>query len=91
MDDYIAREAVRQMLRDPLVRGLQFTEYELDKIPMADVEKVRHARWDMRGGKRYCTYCKERACVTRDTDDFWYTVGTDYCPSCGAKMEVSDG
>lgn len=31
------------------------------------------------------------ACVTRDTEDFLYTVGTDFCPSCGAKMTDNKG
>ena len=48
---------------------------------------VPHGRWEMRGGKLYCTHCGERACVTRDREDFWYTAGTDYCPNCGAKMD----
>ena len=43
-------------------------------------------RWIMRGGKRYCSVCQQRACVTRDSDDFWYTAGTDFCPNCGADM-----
>lgn len=45
--------------------------------------------WIMRGGKRYCSVCGDRACVTRDADDFWYTVGTKFCPSCGAKMDTN--
>ena len=57
------------------------------KINAADVAPVRHGRWIMRGGKRYCSECRNRACVTRDSDDFWYTVGTDFCPNCGAKMD----
>lgn len=44
-------------------------------------------RWIMRGGRRYCSHCKKRACVTRDREDFWYCEPTNYCPNCGAKME----
>ena len=55
--------------------------------PTIDPESLRpKGRWEMRGGKRYCTNCGKKACVTRDYDDFWYTVGTDYCPNCGADM-----
>ena len=47
-------------------------------------------RWVMRGGKRYCSHCGERACVTRDKEDFWYTKGTQFCPNCGADMRGGD-
>ena len=43
-------------------------------------------RWVIRGGRRYCSHCGERACVTRDREDFWYTKGTQFCPNCGADM-----
>lgn len=56
-----------------------------------DSEPVVYGRWIMRGGKRYCSVCGDRACVTRDTDDFWYTEGTKYCPNCGSKMEAYNG
>lgn len=64
----------------------------VDAQPTIEAEPVRHGRWIMRGGKRYCSYCNKRACVTRDREDFWYTVGTEYCPTCGAIMDggVSD-
>ena len=64
----------------------------LSQAPTVDAVEVVHGRWVMRGGKRYCSACQQRACVTRDTDDFWYTVGTDYCPNCGADMRgAKDG
>ena len=55
-------------------------------------ERVVHAHWIMRGGRRYCSACGTMACVTRDQEDFWYTVGTKRCPECGAHMdeEVAD-
>lgn len=58
-----------------------------EDAPTVDAVPVVHGRWIIRGGKRYCSACQKRACVTRDTDDFWYTVGTDYCPNCGARMD----
>ena len=63
----------------------------IDNAPTIEAEPVKHGkhgRWEMRGGKRYCTNCGVRACVTRDSEDFWYTVGTPYCPNCGAKMDL---
>lgn len=46
----------------------------------------RHGQWIMRGGRLYCSRCGVKAAVARDSEDFWYTKGTDYCPSCGANM-----
>lgn len=62
-------------------------------LAMQSMEPVVHAHWVMRGGRRYCSACGTMACVTRDRDDFWYTVGTKRCPECGAHMdeEVADG
>ena len=68
---------------------LEYAEY----LPRVEAEPVVHAHWFMRGGRRYCSACGTMACVTRDSDDFWYTVGTKRCPHCGAHMdeEVADG
>lgn len=47
----------------------------------------KHGKWIMRGGKLYCSKCGQKAAVARDKEDFWYTEGTDCCPSCGARMD----
>lgn len=53
-----------------------------------DPEELRpKGRWEMRGGKLYCTHCGERAAVARDSEDFWYTKGTPACPNCGCRMD----
>ena len=67
-------------------KGDKNTDDDGDVI-VVDMKPVVRGTWIMRGGKRYCSVCGDRACVTRDADDFWYTVGTKFCPSCGAKME----
>jgi hypothetical protein len=59
----------------------------LRNAPTVEAESVVHAHWVMRGGRRYCSACGTMACVTRDRDDFWYTVGTKRCPECGAHMD----
>ena len=67
-------------------------EEEMNKAPTIDPEDLRpKGEWEIRGGKRYCTHCGKRACVTRDREDFWYTVGTDFCPICGADMRGGEG
>lgn len=97
MTEYIEREAAKDELLswtvcinhpEHLLR--EDAIHVLNAIPAADVAPVRPGRWIMRGGKRYCSECGNRACVTRDSDDFWYTVGTDFCPACGADMRGGD-
>ena len=60
----------------------------MEDAPTIDPEELRpKGRWEMRGGKLYCTHCGERAAVARDSDDFWYTKGTPACPNCGCRMD----
>ena len=54
----------------------------LDKIPIIEVEPVRHGRWVptrpyMHSAK--CTVC----------GNIW-DLETPYCPSCGAKMDLEE-
>lgn len=69
-------------------RGDKNTADDGDVI-VADAHHVMRGRWITRRGKLYCSACGKRACVTRDIDDFWYIVGTKYCPECGAKMDTN--
>ena len=90
MIDYIKREDVREVLHNPLLMGLGFTEWELDQIPMADVEPVRHARWAYIGGGEWC--CTNCGYVA-STEGRWEPMMANFCSECGAKMDLveSDG
>ena len=91
MAEYIERRAAHDAVVDAIWHGkrsMYSVAGAINSVPTADVAPVRHGRWVMRGGKRYCSECGNRACVTRDSDDFWYTVGTYFCPNCGAKMDL---
>ncbi len=93
--DYIAREAARDLMyhnQDAL------TEYDLNSIPAADVEPVRHAEWewfdelngnplecqDRDWGWR-CSGCK--MVLPDDYDDPDSKPDFKYCHECGAKMD----
>lgn len=64
---------------------------ELDDLPAADVQEVRHGKWLLErelDGTPYCFHCS--IC----DDDFGcigITTAYDYCPNCGAKMDGEDG
>jgi len=57
--------------------------YNIFELPAADVAPVRHGRWV--DGK--CDNCGEHA-------PYWCLATTfhesNFCPNCGAKMEVQD-
>ena len=77
-----------------IMTGVDSFAKKLKAAPTLTLDDLRpKGRWVMRGGKRYCSHCGERACVTRDKEDFWYTKGTQFCPACGANMRgyMSDG
>ena len=61
------------------------------KEPTLSLDDLRpKGQWITRGGRKYCSHCNTKACVTRDRDDYWYTEGTKFCPSCGADMRGGD-
>ena len=58
----------------------------LDDIPAADVEEVRHARWEHDKDDElcagYCSCCGWMA-IIMETD----VADLPYCPNCGARMD----
>lgn len=71
---------------------------DIDNAPTVDAVEVVHGRWvDSYGGKyanpRYvCSECKEKALYKFEDDELhiglWVQELTDYCPNCGAKMDL---
>lgn len=74
MTDYIEREAVREAMHNPMLMGLGFTEWELDRIPMADAERVVRCRdckyWQDNNGGYPHEECRWGKGETPDADDF---------------------
>lgn len=60
----------------------------IDEAPTIDPAAVRHGHWIVspktQGG--YCSECKFDMPVMMD-DWHYKPLATEYCPSCGAKME----
>lgn len=85
MDDYISREAAKQILSRLLVKEAAECACNLIECVLpADVEPVRHGRWGKKQGGFWefaaCSLCGEKT----------PTVGItpNYCPNCGAKMDL---
>ena len=83
MDDYISREAVLDKAECDGNYRLVVPVEVIKNFPAADVEPVRHGKWENKSGGFWevaaCSVCGART----------PTVGItpNYCPSCGAKME----
>ena len=65
------------------IEALRFAVEIVSKFDKGELVEVVHARWDAQGGDAYdCTNCDYEV-TSQGT--------TDYCPSCGAKMDGKDG
>lgn len=93
MSDYIKREEITGLLQSVIDANedfdtdnsraqndvLMWLEEQIPKIPSADVEPVRHGRWE---GKTYkCSLCGKWV------DPLQGDADMNYCPNCGAKMD----
>lgn len=66
----------------------------IDEQPTIEAEPVRHGRWatdeeDIKWGnslkRKHCTNCGKRPHFDKEK---WEFVLTNYCPHCGAKMDL---
>lgn len=96
MNDYISREAaVKIAEKYGLANGSALGRHtgladciaiEIEGLPAADVEPVRSGRWGKKQGGFWefanCSVCGQKAA----------TVGIppNYCPNCGAKMDLEE-
>lgn len=65
----------------------------IGEMPTVDAVEVVHAEWlyDGGSGKYFCSACDADALSFKKDDlyggDLYEVCLTDYCPSCGAKMD----
>lgn len=109
MSDYISRKAAVKIAKKyGLVNGSALGRHtgladciaiEIEGLPAADVEPVRHGRWecvyDYYTGETdiTCSHCKNTRTVNGcfvSTDGKSCYFEDDYCPNCGAKMQGAE-
>ena len=73
-----------QLISDGEYCGYCTEDVNLGSIPAADVAEVRHGRWIDDG---VCSECGFDAMYYKGIPAQVYT---DYCPSCGARMDKED-
>ena len=88
MYEYIERKVIRDALYDADAITMSGVKI-LNQFPSADVAPVRHGRWV----DNHCTACG----MMPMGDEMWklcdfepprFEKFMDYCPSCGAKMDL---
>ena len=90
MAEYIEREALRDALYDAdaiTMNGVKI----LNQFPAADVAPVRHGKWLHTDYALHWTAkdeCSECTYHALDRDDLSHY---NYCPNCGAKMDLEAG
>ena len=86
MAEYIDKEALRDALYDADAITMNGVK-TLNLFLTSDVEPVRHGRWEKQSGLYSCSECG-RTCpydVQADVIEYW---ACNYCPNCGAKMDL---
>lgn len=81
--------------RDLLKRAVHASDLEnrekmalltcISSIPAADVEPVRHGRWQTHLGWGWVWRCS--CCEYKMGRKEFFKIKRDYCPNCGAKMD----
>ena len=101
-ETYYRAEDVRRIMGDGFVctkDGCEWTSTLFDQIPAADVMPVRHGRWEGYIHSRYCGMDEFGEPVYRDGTVYYCSnpkcrrktvVKENYCPHCGAKMDLTD-
>lgn len=91
MAEYIKREDAVRVIEDKMGHLMYFsvehhaysdTVYMINNLHAADVAEVKHGRWIKLSKGDVCSSCKY-------TTGRYETSG-NYCPNCGAKMDVED-
>ena len=89
MNDYISREAVINITAET---GAWETQNRVRELPTADVQPITHGKWIYVGSVRSWDEIKCSACNSAfSTEDRDLILNWDFCPHCGARMDLKDG
>lgn len=81
------KDDIKDGLEDD-IRKVAFKD-AIERIPTADVQEIKHAKWVHYGEDVQCSNCgyvSDDICYEGDMDSGYYTVLPHYCSNCGAKM-----
>lgn len=96
MSDYIDREETVKTVRLFNALTEDEEEWEIRKIPSADVAPVRHGHWDVRepmpmhdikGNLSWGNWYVCTGCGFATTAIEGHITQYKYCPNCGARMD----
>ena len=115
MSDYISREAAIEKIRvaagctecdgsSSVICSCNFCDVYtairlIKSLPAADVEPVRHGRWEGYTHSRYCGIDEYGEPIFRDGIVYYCSnpkcrrktvIKENYCPNCGSKMDLED-
>lgn len=87
MSDYISRDAAISIADEAWSKSGNVIAAQiwdkLQTLPSADVEPVRHGRWEWIGGRSW--RCSECEWIHGPNKPRFH-----YCPNCGARMDGED-
>ena len=102
MTEYIKKSEALDVLKplpadnlgDPFNLGINYARRKINAIPAADVSEVKHGKWiEVQKENIWNDIVPVLECSACGK----YTVGTrgimtksNYCPNCGAKMDLED-
>lgn len=87
MSDYISRNEIFSVWRSmPKPASISSLTDAINRTPAADVEPVRHGQW----GKRQGYLLEFAACSLCGKEIPTVGIIPNYCPNCGAKMDLEE-
>ena len=102
MAEYIEKDALVRMLRAKAEMG-RLSEYSvcfdnvakmIELLPAADVAEVKHGKWigkQLDNFRKYEVTCSNCGWIGIENYDSYNDPSDfNYCPNCGAKMDLED-